>query len=112
MSKYGISKMDLEKIFERDKLCSYCKKEMIYPFDKNNRNDSTTIEHLNYDGPFYIKTGLNIVDIVIVCGSCNSSRGVKKLIDWLKTDYCINKNINSDTVSSQVRDYLIRNPLK
>jgi hypothetical protein len=79
---------------------------MIYPYDKNNRKDSATIEHLNNNGPFYVKDGLNIRDIVIVCGSCNSSRGIKDMNIWFKTNYCINRNINEKTVSSKVRNYL------
>ena len=72
------------------------------------RKDSATIEHLNFDGPFYWNDGLQIEDIVICCGSCNSSRGIMKLHDWFKTKYCVEKNINEDTVSKPVKEYLNR----
>lgn len=105
-NKYGIPKDELEKIYKRDKKCVYCQKEMIFPYDSSNRKDSATIEHLNYNGPFYWNKGLKIKDIVICCGSCNSSRGIKKLNDWFNSNYCISNNINENTVSNAVKKYL------
>ncbi len=111
-NKFGIPKEELEKIFPKNKRCAYCHKKMIYPYDVNNRKDSATIEHLNFDGPFYWKEGLNIEDIVICCSQCNSSRGVKKLTDWFKAEYCKNRNINQNNVTKPVKEYLKRNPKK
>jgi hypothetical protein len=111
-NKFGIPKKVLQKLHQRDKKCVYCHKKMIFPYDVNNRKDSATIEHLNYDGPFYWDKGLKAEDIVFCCGSCNSSRGRKKLTDWFKTNYCIARNINENTVSKSVREYLKRNPDK
>ena len=107
-NKFGIPENELQKVRSRDKKCAYCHKEMIFPYDVNRRQDSATIEHLNFDGPFYWNDGLQIEDIVICCGSCNSSRGIKKLQDWFKTKYCVEKNINEDTVSYPVKEYLNR----
>lgn len=59
-------------------------------------------------GPFYWKDGLQIEEVVICCGSCNSSRGIKKIRDWFRTKYCIDKNINENTVADPVRKYLNR----
>jgi hypothetical protein len=105
-NKFGIPENELQKIRTRDKKCAYCHKEMIFPYNINNRKDSATIEHLNFDGPFYWKKGLQAKDIVICCGSCNSSRGIKKLNDWFKTKYCIERNISAKTVSEPVKKYL------
>ena len=105
-NKFGIPENELQIIRTRDKKCAYCRKEMLFPFDVNKRQDSATIEHLNFDGPFYWNKGLQIEDIVICCGSCNSSRGIKKLKDWFKSKYCIEKNINEDTISNPVKEYL------
>jgi len=107
-NEFGIPESELHKVRSRDKKCVYCHKKMIFPYDVNRRQDSATIEHLNFDGPFYWNDGLQIEDIVICCGSCNSSRGIKKLQDWFKTKYCVEKNINKDTVSNQVKEYLNR----
>ncbi|MBC8500373.1 MAG: HNH endonuclease [Nanoarchaeota archaeon] len=107
-NKFGIANNELLKIRARDKNCVYCHKEMIYPFIRNKQRDCATIEHLNFDGPFYLKDGLQIKDIVMCCGSCNSSRGIKKLFDWFKTKYCTDKNINENTVATPVKEYLKR----
>lgn len=107
-NKFGIPEDQLEKIILRDRRCAYCGKEMIFPYDVNNRKNSATIEHLNFDGPFYWKDGLKIEDIVIVCGSCNSSRGVKSLSEWFKSVYCRERNINQKNVSNLVKEYIER----
>jgi len=105
-NKFGIPENKLNAVRERDRCCAYCQKEMISPYDVHNRKDSATIEHLNYDGPFYWSDGLMIEDIVIACGSCNSSRGVKILKDWFLSEYCIKNNICVDTVAPPVQKYL------
>jgi hypothetical protein len=107
-NQFGIPHDELEKVRERDKNCVYCHKEMLYPFVPGNQSDSATIEHLNFDGPFYWKDNLQIQDIVICCGSCNSSRGIKKLPDWFLSEYCLERNINENTVTNPVKDYLNR----
>ena len=107
-NKFGIPENELLKIRARDKRCVYCHKEMIYLFISDKQRDCATIEHLNFDGPFYWKEGLQIEDVVICCGSCNSSRGVKRLSDWFSTKYCIAKNINESTVADPVKEYLNR----
>ncbi len=108
-NKYRIPKNKLDKIYKRDRNCAYCHKKLIFPYNTLNRKDSATIEHLNFDGPFYWDKGLKIKDIVICCGSCNSSRGVNRLRDWFNSKYCIDKNINKKTVSKIVQEYLERN---
>lgn len=67
---------------------------------------------MKFNGPFYWKNGLQIEDIVICWGSCNSSRGVKKLSDWFRTKYCITNNINENTVADPVKKYLNRKKKK
>lgn len=107
-NKFGIPEGELMKIRARDKTCVYCHKRMIYPFIRKRQRDCATIEHLNSDGPFYWREGLKIDDVVICCGQCNSSRGAKKLEDWFKTKYCIERNINKNTVAEPVKKYLNR----
>ncbi|MFH1376262.1 MAG: hypothetical protein ABIH25_01370 [Candidatus Woesearchaeota archaeon] len=108
-NNFGIPDQELLKIRARDKKCVYCHKTMIDPYTRDNQKDSATIEHLKFDGPFYWKDGMKIQDITICCGSCNSSRGIKKLSDWFRTKYCITKNINEKTVAAPVKEYLKRN---
>lgn len=108
---FGIPEEELSKIRVRDKRCVYCHKKMI-PYDKSKHRDSATIEYLNEKPPFHWKDGLKIDDIVMCCGSCNSSRGKKNLLDWVKTEYCRTRNINENTVADPVKKYLNRKDLK
>jgi hypothetical protein len=104
-NKFGIPGNVLSQIKARDKACVYCRKAMVYPYVAKNSADCATIEHLNFDGPFYWRDRLRAHDVVLCCGSCNSSRGKKKLTDWFATAYCIDKNINAKTVAAPVRSY-------
>ena len=102
-NQFGIPNKDEEEIRKRDKVCVYCGKI----FNKKGAyQDKATIEHLNCNPPFYWKEGLKKSGIVICCGSCNSSRGKKTLLDWFKTSYCLDRNINKDTVAEPVKKYL------
>lgn len=107
-NKFGIPKEVIEAIRVRDVNCAYCGKEMLFPYDRKRATGSATIEHLNFDGPFYWKDGLLPEDIVICCGSCNSSRGIKRLEDWFASAYCVKNAICIESVSEAVRDYLKR----
>lgn len=108
-NKFGFSEEELIKI--RPEKCVYCHKIMLYPYDRKNHKDSATIEHLREVKPFYVRDGLKIEDVSYCCGSCNSSRGKKKLLDWFKTEYCIDKKINEHTVTEPVKKYLQINNL-
>ncbi|TSC90100.1 MAG: hypothetical protein G01um10145_204 [Microgenomates group bacterium Gr01-1014_5] len=100
-NKYGISEIELVKIKERDKLCVYCHKVMEDPRSGGLRNDWATIEHMNYLPPWN-----NHNTVAMCCFSCNSSRGKKKLIDWFKTSYCADRNINNETAAQPVKGFI------
>jgi len=100
-NKYGLPENKLAIIRARDKVCVYCHKIMIEPSIGGSRKDWATIEHLNHLPPWD-----NSDTVAFCCGSCNSSRGNKKIIDWFKTSYCIGKNINFDTVAKPVKKYI------
>jgi hypothetical protein len=106
-NQFGIPNKEEEEIRARDKTCVYCHKVMkAYPDTKGTPGDKATIEHLNCDPPFYWKDGLKKSGLAICCGECNSSRGKKTLLDWFKTKYCLDRNINKDTVAEPVKKYL------
>jgi hypothetical protein len=100
-NKYGISRDDEGRIRTRDETCAYCHKKMIDPKLGGPRSDWATIEHLNYLPPWD-----NSVTVVICCGSCNSSRGIKKILDWFNTPYCLEKKINLENVTKPVKNYV------
>lgn len=107
-NKYGIPDADEAMIRQRDKLCVYCGKAMIFPFDRTRQIDSATIEHLSHLRPFYFHEGMTSDNIVICCGECNSRRGALPLLDWFNTQYCRDNGISADTVAEPVKNYLTK----
>jgi hypothetical protein len=109
---FGIPHRDEQELRARDKRCVYCQKAMkTFAQIKAKRGklaDQATIEHLNCDGPFYVRDGLKMEDLVICRRGCNSSRGERKLLDWFKTDYCTSRKINAQSVAALVKAYLRR----
>ena len=57
-NKYGIPENILEAIKKRDKKCVYCGKIMKKYASTGKRKDMATIEHFNFNGPFYWEEGL------------------------------------------------------
>lgn len=106
-NKYGLPEDRLEEIRLRDDLCIYCNKSMTSPKNGGFSGNWATIEHLNHLPPWD-----NPDTVAMCCKSCNSSRGAKLITDWFETDYCIAKNINTNTVSSVVVDYIRKHESK
>jgi len=98
---YGLPEDALIKIRERDTECVYCHKEMTIPKNGDDRRNWATIEHMNDQPPFNDPT-----TVAICCGSCNSSRGVKKLLIWFESPYCKQRNISFVTVAGPVKKYI------
>lgn len=107
-----IPQKDLDFVIARDKVCVYCKNKMKLFGDKgyDNRN-RRSVEHLNHLSDvdsvgYYISKGWSVSDIIAMCcGSCNSIRWNKSLREWFKSDYCVSRNINIETVAEVVRNY-------
>ena len=104
MNQYGLPKKKLDEIRKRDTKCVYCHKKMFDPSDGDFCGDWATIEHLNHLPPWD-----NPTTVAICCGSCNSSRGKKKLPDWFESEYCEERNINVQTVAEPAKEYLRNN---
>jgi len=94
---FGISDEVEKEIRARDKRCVFCHKK----FSRRSRTSGATIEHFNNDGPMTKKYNL-----AICCGGCNSSKGTKKLLAWLKTPYCRERQINEKSVAKPVKEYI------
>jgi hypothetical protein len=98
-NRWGIPKEVEEQVRKRDLCCVYCG----ITFNKNSYDHKTrpTWEHIINDirinGP---------ENIALCCGSCNASKGVKKLEDWLNSNYCATKGITNNTVAPVVKDFL------
>ncbi len=100
-NKYGLPENELNKIRQRDKECVYCHKKLVTPSPNKPYKDWATIEHLNHLPPWN-----NINTVAICCGGCNSSRGKRKITEWFKSKYCIERNINYETVANSVKEYI------
>jgi hypothetical protein len=109
---YKIPKKVLEHVKNRDKFCVYCKKN----FDNSLialRSNKASIEHLNYKHEWdsvgsYLKENKPVSKIIVICcGACNSSRRDKPLKKWFLKEYCVKRKINFDTVSKEVRKFML-----
>ena len=93
--------LELE-VRERDKSCVYCGIQMIEKMPKGGpRKAVATWEHIIND-----ETIITRENIARCCASCNSSKGTKKLLDWIKSDYCNKKNISKETVAEVIKNAL------
>ena len=100
-NRYGLPEADVERVRRRDTTCVYCHKRMATPSPDTKREDWSTIEHLNHLPPWN-----NPETIAICCQSCNASRGNKPMLQWLQSEYCIQRGISAETVARPVLDYI------
>lgn len=91
-----------DEVKERDAVCVYCGVPMVKkPTPGGGRKTVGTWEHIINDARI-----ITPENIARCCVACNSSKGTRKLADWLQSDYCKRHNINRDTVAKIVRDAL------
>ena len=103
-NRFGVPATVEQRLRARDTRCVYCGKR----FSRRTRKHWPTIEHLSEEPPFYWSHGLKEEGLAICCGSCNSSRGNKSLLDWFRTPYCIERAtpISPSTVAAPVQRFL------
>jgi hypothetical protein len=90
------------EVKERDKTCVYCGIKMIEKKPSNGtRKTVATWEHIINDASIVTRE-----NIARCCVACNSSKGTKKLSDWLESAYCKRRGINKDTVAEVVKSML------
>ncbi len=107
-----IPQIDLDFVIARDKVCVYCKNTMKMSgdegYDGKNRRSTEHLNHLSdVDSVgYYISKGWPVSEIIAMCcGSCNSSRLNRSLREWFKSEYCISRKINIETVAEVVQNY-------
>jgi 5-methylcytosine-specific restriction endonuclease McrA len=105
-NRFGIPTDVEQRLRARDTTCVYCGKF----FATHSQMDMPTIEHLSELPPLMWRDGLTEEALAICCGSCNSSRGNKKLQDWFQTRYCQARErpIDASSVALPVRRFLAR----
>ena len=103
MNRWNIPDWLEREVKDRDSNCVYCRIE----FGSSNatRESIATWEHIVNDANI-----INRESIARCCFSCNSSKGTKKLADWLQSDYCKKRGITKDTVAEVVRRALVSAP--
>jgi 5-methylcytosine-specific restriction endonuclease McrA len=84
------------EVKNRDRKCIYCGVE--FNSSQKTRKFKATWEHIINDAKI-----INRENIARCCVSCNSSKGTKKLSDWLESDYCKKRGITENTVSEVVK---------
>ena len=99
MNRWGIPAWLEMEVKDRDKACIYCGIQMIEQVPpRDPRNAVATWEHIINDASIVTRE-----NIARCCFACNSSKGTKKLSDWMKSNYCKNRGINKDTVAEIVK---------
>lgn len=92
------------EVKERDRTCVYCGVRMIERMPRRGpRRSVATWEHIVNDASIVTRE-----NIARCCVACNSSKGTKKLADWLGSSYCKKHGITKDSVAPVVRAALER----
>jgi len=103
MNRWNIPAWLEEEVKGRDKTCVYCGIQMIEKMPSNGpRKDVATWEHIINDASIVTRE-----NIARCCVACNSSKGTKKLSDWMQSSYCGKRGINKDSVADVVKKALI-----
>jgi hypothetical protein len=102
MNNWGIPDWLEEEVKERDKTCIYCGIQMIEKMPPSGpRKAVATWEHIINDARIVTRE-----NIARCCVACNSSKGTKKLSDWIQSSYCKKRGITKDTVAEVVKEAL------
>ena len=100
-NKWNIPDWLEEDVKRRYKRCVYC--GVKFTPASVSKKTSATWEHIINDGGSTSRD-----NIALCCHGCNSSKGRKKLSDWLESDYCKRKGIFLGGVALIVKKSLAR----
>jgi hypothetical protein len=102
MNIWGIPDWLEKEVKARDKACVYCGIQMIEKMPpKGPRKNVATWEHIINDANIVTRE-----NIARCCVTCNASKGVKNLADWMQSSYCKKHRIDKDSVSEVVKQAL------
>jgi biotin synthase-like enzyme len=106
MNRWCIPTWLEDEVRERDKTCVYCGVQMVEKHSQGtSRRTLATWEHIVNDATIVTRQ-----NIARCCAACNSSKGPKKLVDWLRSHYCVTHGITENTVADVVKEALITEP--
>jgi 5-methylcytosine-specific restriction endonuclease McrA len=96
MNRWNIPEWLEAEVRRRDKNCIYCGIEMeLHVPQGKPRGTAATWEHIVNDASLISRE-----NIALCCSACNSSKGQKRLADWLRTKYCTDRGITEQTVAA------------
>ena len=102
MNDWGIPDWLEKEVKERDKTCVYCGTQMIEKMPpRGPRKAVATWEHIINDASIITRE-----NIALCCAACNSSKGTKKLSEWIQLGYCKKRGISKDIGAEVVKDAL------
>jgi hypothetical protein len=102
MNHWGIPGWLEREVKERDKTCVYCGTQMIEKMPpRGPRKTAATWEHIINDASIVTRE-----NIARCCVACNSSKGTKKLSEWVQSSYCKKLGISKATVAEVVKEAL------
>lgn len=102
MNLWGIPDWLEEKVKERDNACVYCGVQMVERMPPSGpRKAVATWEHIINDANIVTRE-----NIARCCVACNSSKGRKKLSEWMRSRYCKKRGINKDKVAEVLKEAL------
>lgn len=96
MNRWNIPEWLEAEVRRRDRHCIYCGIEMeLHVPQGKPRGTAVTWEHIVNDASLISRE-----NIALCCSACNSSKGQKRLADWLRTKYCKDRGITEQTVAA------------
>ena len=102
MNRWGIPKWLEDEVRERDKQCVYCAIDLKQKVGEHEpRTNLATWEHIINDASIVTRE-----NIALCCAPCNSSKGTKRLSEWLSSDYCKTRGIDGSTMAPVALDAL------
>lgn len=105
MNNWGIPDSLEKEVKARDKTCVYCGIQMIEKAPpRGPRKALATWEHIINDASIVSRE-----NIARCCWSCNSSKGTKRLSDWIEASYCKTRGIDKGSVAEVVKETLRNN---
>jgi hypothetical protein len=103
MNRWNIPDWLEREVKDRDTHCVYCRGE--FGSANHGRRSIATWEHIVNDARIVTRE-----NIARCCAACNSSKGTKRLSDWLESDYCRERSITRETVAEIVKRALVVQP--
>jgi hypothetical protein len=83
-------------------MCVYCRTPLVEsPVADGSRAAVATWEHIVNDASIVTRE-----NIARCCAPCNSSKGTKRLEQWLESAYCKRRGICRETVAEVVKEAL------